>query len=86
MATPGAIDAMADADHDPLDFLRRHSAGDWGFVDADDWQANDDALENGGRLLSAYHTRKNAKLWVITDAEDGDGKRQATTILLPEEY
>jgi hypothetical protein len=46
-----------------------------------------DAAENGlpvrqgFRILSAYKTRKGAKLWVITEAA-----RSATRILLPDGY
>jgi len=42
--------------------------------------ANNDALIQGGRILSSYNIRGD-KLWIITDAE-----REATTICLPEEY
>jgi len=61
--------------------LTRHISGDWGEVDAEDKAANDDALVDGTRLLSAYRTIAGEKFWVITEAD-----RSATTILLPEEY
>jgi hypothetical protein len=48
--------------------------------------ANDEALKDGSRILSAYLTLKGKKLWVITEATDDDGHRAATTLLLPEEY
>jgi hypothetical protein len=56
-------------------------AGDWGDVDQEDQAANDHALEDGSRLLSAYTTLKGQRIWIITEAD-----RSATTILLPEEY
>ena len=59
----------------------RHMAGDWGDVDEEDKAANDQALTDGSRLLSAYRTAAAKKLWIITEAD-----RSATTILLPEEY
>jgi hypothetical protein len=34
-------------------FLSRHATGDWGEVGAEDWRRNDEALEDGTRLLSA---------------------------------
>jgi hypothetical protein len=86
VATPGAIETMAEGGHDPLEFLRRHVRGDWGEVCDEDKQANDDALVNGGRLLSTYMTSNDDKLWVITEAEDEQRHRSATTILLPSEY
>ena len=36
---------------------------------------------DGARILSAYRTAENVRLWIITEAD-----RSATTILLPEEY
>lgn len=81
VATPGAIQVMEEAGQSPAEFLIRHASGDWGLVDAEDKQANDEAVNDEGRLLSAYQTSKGVKLWIITEAD-----RSATTILLPEEY
>ena len=81
VATPGALAAIEIAGQSPLDFLHRHAACDWGEVGACDREANDLALDDGTRLLSAYRTAKDARLWIITEAD-----RSATTILLPEEY
>jgi hypothetical protein len=61
--------------------LTRHAAGDWGEMSDGDRQLNDDSLENGGQLLSAYTSRKDIKVWVITEHD-----RSATTLLLPEDY
>lgn len=80
-STPGALDAMMDAIQSPMEFIIRHMNGDWGEVCAEDHQANEEALGNNLRLLSAYRTRKDVRLWVITEAD-----RSLTTILLPEEY
>jgi len=54
VATPGALVALAAADTSPSTLLRRHAAGDWGDLDAHDRAANDTALRDGSRLLSAY--------------------------------
>jgi hypothetical protein len=65
--------------------LERHVSGDWGDVDAHDRSANERSLKEGSRLMSVY--KFGAKtLWIITEAEDDDGKRSATTFLLPEDY
>jgi len=80
-ATPGALEALKEAGQSPIDFLRRHAAGDWGEVSPADKALNDQALLDGDRLLSAYRTAKGTKLWLITEAD-----RSVTTILLPEEY
>jgi len=81
VATPGALDALTQAGQSPAFFLDRHVQGDWGEVDAEDKRANDLALVQGERLLSAYRTLKGDRLWVITEAD-----RSSTCILLPEEY
>lgn len=60
--------------------LRRHLAGDWGELCPDDAQVNEQALTEGGRLLSAYG-QDHSRFWIITEAD-----RSATTILLPEDY
>lgn len=79
LATPGVLEA-AKGD-DLMAYLSRHARGDWGTVCKDDWKANDRALVEGTRLLSAYLLRDGTKIWIITEAD-----RSATTILLPDEY
>ena len=88
VATPRALAAMEEAGDSPSTFLRRHHVGDWGDVCDEDKALNDEALKDGSRLLSSYKTGGNngTKLWVITEAKDGQGRRAATTLLLPEEY
>jgi hypothetical protein len=87
VATPGAlaVTTLEKRRH----YLTRHSIGDWGHVCRDDWDANDEAVEDGNRILSA-HPIDAAKpcegfgentLWIITDAD-----RSVTTLLLPDEY
>lgn len=78
VATPGAL-----ADFEPAEILTclwRHVRRDWGDLDPDDKAANDAALVNGARVLSAYKIGAR-KLWIITEAD-----RSYTTVLLPEEY
>ena len=81
VATPGALDALKDAGQDASFFLDRHVQGDWGTVGSEDWQTNDEALLHGERLLSAYRTLKNVRIWIITEAD-----RSSTCVLLPEDY
>lgn len=61
--------------------LSRHHAGDWGEVNPEDWQANQNALTDGLRLLSVYHDRDRVKFYIITEAD-----RSITTVMLPEDY
>ena len=55
--------------------------GEWGDLDSEDSAANDQALEHGDQLLSAYNTADRVLFWIITEWD-----RSVTTILLPEEY
>jgi len=86
VATPGALEVLQDAGQDAGEFLARHVTGDWGDLDHEDRQANDAALIDGSRLVSAYKTRKGEKIWVITEATNQFGLRHSSTVLLPEDY
>jgi hypothetical protein len=81
LATPGAIQALAEAQVGPGDLLYRHVTGDWGDLCEEDKQQNDLALGNGTRVFSSYRLPTGEKLWIITEAD-----RSATTFLLPLEY
>ena len=81
VATPGALDTLAQANLEPGEFITRHVTGDWGDLDDEDKQENNLSLQKGFRLLSAYKLETGEKIWVITESD-----RSATTILLPEEY
>jgi hypothetical protein len=61
--------------------LRRHAAGDWGEVDAEDREANERGLRHGERLLSVYRSAGGVRFYVITERD-----RSLTTVLLPEDY
>ena len=66
--------------------LNRHVKCDWGDVDGEDKQTNDQALKQGTRLLSAYNDDRFPKhgiatIWIITETD-----RSSTTILFPDEY
>lgn len=86
VATPAALEAINSASETALSFLQRHASGDWGDVCPEDAAANELALEDGSRILSAYKTATETRIWVITEAQDDSGHRAATTIMLPEEY
>jgi hypothetical protein len=79
VATPNALNSVPDNEIKAA--LQRHVRGDWGNLDEEDKQANEDALHRGGRLLSSYLTGQNVKFWIITEAD-----RSVTTVLLPEDY
>ncbi len=81
IATPGAIVALEFNRVSPIELLHRHLTGDWGDLDGDDKAANERALKDGSRLLSAYNLADGTRIWIITEAD-----RSASTLLLPEDY
>jgi hypothetical protein len=81
VATPGVLEAFRASGDDPLAYVVRHLAGDWGDLSEEDRRDNDLSLRLGFRLLSAYKLSNGTKVWIITEAD-----RSATTILLPDEY
>ena len=68
-------------DEDVKKSLLRHIQGDWGDLEKEDQRANEQAVADGGRLVSAYHSIANVKFYIITEAD-----RSFTTILLAEDY
>lgn len=80
VATPGALEVLAEAEEDALEYLSRHASGDWGDLDEEDRQENELSLRHGWRVLSSYQVGGKT-IWIITEAD-----RSVTTILLPEDY
>jgi hypothetical protein len=60
--------------------LARHVRGDWGDLCPEDSLANDTALNEGGRLFSAYG-QGATRFWIITEWD-----RSVTTVLMPDDY
>lgn len=78
-STPAALHLLIARRVDVFTLVLRHSQGNWGDVEGEDWAANDAALVEEGRLLSAYDLPGGAgRVWIITEAD-----RSATTLLLP---
>jgi hypothetical protein len=81
VATPGALQALAEADQNPTAFITRHVTGDWGELDDHDRRENELSVLQGFRILSAYTLSTGVRIWIITEAD-----RSCTTLLLPSEY
>ena len=79
--TPGALKALSEARVDDMALLARHVTGDWSEMDKSDQRANQQAVKDGDRILSAYTLPTGTAIWVITEAD-----RSSTTMLLPDEY
>ena len=76
--------------------LGRYLNNDWGDLEKEDKQMNDDAVKSGERILASYKFPDNApwtnddlnmyggkedRIWIITELD-----RSVTTILFPGEY
>lgn len=85
LATPAAVRFCETHEVDLLRLLTRHASGDWGDMCAEDKTANDRALVDGSRIFSSYEFPAG-KIWIITDATDDAGVRNATTAMLPSDY
>lgn len=81
VATPPAISLLESSGVSIWSLVVRHVAGDFGDVDADDRQANEDAIRHGGRVLSSYVLPNDEKVWVLTESD-----RSSTCVLTPDCY
>jgi hypothetical protein len=79
--TIGARETLEESNQLPNEFLAQHQSGNWGLICNDDKKENDFSVKNGFRILSAYKTNNDTKIWIITEAD-----RSSTTLLLPSEY
>lgn len=66
--------------------LRRFTVKDWGELDEEDKQTNEEALQypDDLYLLGAYQTSKG-KIWIITNRISEKAGDNATTVCFPEE-
>ena len=67
VATPNALAHITQADITTA--ILRHVVGDWGDLDDEDKQVNDQAVVDGTRILSAYRAANGTKFWIITEAD-----------------
>lgn len=81
LATPGALEVIADTRVSIVDLLIKHMRGDWGELSDSDRQQNEQAIVAGQRIVSKYVLASDRTVLVITEAD-----RFATTFLLPGEY
>ena len=79
--TQDALEAFNQAGQEPSEFINRHVNGDWGELTGHDKQANEQAVVDGERILSAYTLKSGVKIRVITE-----GDRSATTVMRAEDY
>lgn len=78
--TPAALAALNWSGDNPLVFLRRHLAGDWGALSLKERQLNRTALVEGNAVRSEYVTSAGEQLCLLTEAD-----WSVTTVMLMEE-
>jgi hypothetical protein len=78
VATPGAIEALAQANVDGRELLSKHHRGEWGDLSEADKQENEFSIDKYLRIFSSYRISDDERVWIITEAD-----RSATTLLLP---
>jgi hypothetical protein len=81
VATPGALAAFAATGERITRYIAMHQCGVWGDLDPDDIRANERALKDRSRLLSAYHLNDGTRIWIWTEAD-----RSSTCVMVPEDY
>src|SRR4051812_1340702 len=81
VATPAALNAIAELGLSPPALIHRHVTGDWSDLGAEDQQENLIAIRSSLRVFSSYKFSASVKIWIITEAD-----RSLTTLLLPDEY
>jgi len=79
VATPGVIESISQEDINEA--LDKHRLGNWGNVCDEDWETNNEALNDDGRVLSSYTSKEGNEFWILSE-----GDRSSTTVLLPSEY
>ncbi len=89
VVTKGINDAMAGNKKFALEVdlcLKRYCVKDWGDLDEEDRQTNEDALQcpDDLYLLAAYQTCKG-KIWIITNRISEIAGDNATTVCFPDE-
>jgi hypothetical protein len=62
--------------------LRRHQCGDWGQLESEERACNEQVLNAGGWLLSAYDDPETGSRFLIITQPD----RMVTTVLIPSEF
>ena len=85
VATPACLRYCEKHGADLIGLVRRHHSGDWGDLEREDKQANEDALKSGARILSSYRVGDD-RVWILTEAAGDDARRASTCAMLPSDY
>ena len=86
VATPACLEVLEEAKQSHQEFLTRHLRLEQGELGAEDHQANEMSLLDGGIILSAFFPKTGVKNWVLTEAVGDGGKRVSTCLMLPSDF
>ncbi|HCF0987683.1 TPA: plasmid related protein [Pseudomonas aeruginosa] len=78
VVTPAVGRLIVQGALDPVPYLRRHLAGDWGELTETDRRDNENTLLEGGEIFSSYATSPTQTLWIVSEWDFS-----VTTLLLP---
>jgi hypothetical protein len=80
LASPKALNALAEAELELMAVVSRHLVGDWGDVTEEEKLLNDLAIDHGKRITSVYQLPTGNEIWVVTA-----GDRQMTWLKLSDQ-
>lgn len=85
------IDGDAAGDAQCVQALLLHQGGEWSMsvLDQEDQRTNDEALDSGARVLTAWDVTAHGhteRVYVITEGTDDNGRRAVTTLMLASDY
>ncbi len=63
--------------------IHSFTVNDWGVMNGEDFEVNVQAMQNGGRVMGVYPT-KRGRIWIIND--DALAAEATITVLYPSEY
>jgi hypothetical protein len=85
-ATPASLELLERHAVNPSTLRSRHQHGDWGDLEAEDKNANDQTLIDGNRVRSAYGIG-GEQLYLLTEpVNEETGQRRSTCLMLAREY
>ena len=77
------MDKDAEFGFEVADAIHKFTVNDWGVMCGEDFEINVQAMQDGGRVMGVYPT-KRGKIWIIND--DAHAVEMTVTVLYPSEY
>ncbi len=84
--TPTALSLLKGAGLSPVALAVVHAHGLWYGVDAYEVSLNDQAMDSGGSIRSAFAIDGKADVWLVTQPIDATGKRPSSLFMTAWEF